>query len=241
MTLTFDSAGGNLVLALLQLVLQLHRSETKVIWHGVPREVPLPAAVTCNSPWLDITQSSPSWEGDTPDPWDYLPKPAMMAKSNLKQCDIWPVDPPRQSLYVDDDLLAHPLASVVMSPSWKGAPPIYICTGWEILALEDKYLAKRLDSESVKVVFEEYEAMPHCFAAILDKTPNAARCYGGWASFIKQVVADETQLESRALNISAKDLTETELDFGRLSDVGDGEIRGRVEMKAGLKETAAKL
>lgn len=165
----------------------------------------------------------------------------MVAKGNLKQCAIWPVDPPRQHLYVDDDLLAHPLASVVMSKSWKGAPPIYICTGWEILALEDKYLAKRLDSEGVKVVFEEYEAMPHCFAAILDKTPNATRCYNGWAGFIKQAVYDGTQLESRAVNISARDLRETELDFGTLSDVEDGVIRGRVEVKAGLVETAAKL
>lgn len=165
----------------------------------------------------------------------------MMAKSNLKQCSIWPVDPPRQHLYVDDDLLAHPLASVVMSQSWKGAPPIYICTGWEILALEDKYLAKRLDREGVKIVFEEYEAMPHCFAAILDKTPNAKRCYEGWAGFIKQAVADAEQIESRAINISAKELHETELDFNTLSDMQDDELRGRVETKAGLKEAAAKL
>lgn len=164
-----------------------------------------------------------------------------MAKSNLKQCAIWPVDPPRRHLYVDDDLAPHPLASVVMSKSWKGAPPIYICTGWEILALEDKYLAKRLDAEGVKVVFEEYEAMPHCFAAILDKTPNATRCYNAWAGFIKQAVADGTQIESRAVNISAKELLETELDFQKLSDVTDEETRGRVELKAGVKEAAAKL
>lgn len=236
-----SSAGGNLVLALLQLVLQLRRTDTKITWHGVSREIPLPVAITCNSPWLDITQSSPSWEGDTADPWDFLPKPAMMAKSNLKECPIWPAVPPRRHLYVDDDLATHPLASLVMSKSWKGAPPIYICTGWEILAFEDKWLAKRLDAEGVKVVFEEYEAMPHCFAAILEKTPNATRCYNAWAGFIKQAVADETQIESRAVNISARDLLETELDFQKLSGVTDEEIRGRVELKAELRGASAKL
>lgn len=164
-----------------------------------------------------------------------------MAKGNLKDCPIWPADPPRKHLYVDDDLISHPLASVIMSQSWKGSPPVYICTGWEILALEDKYLAKRLDEEGVNVVFEEYEAMPHCFAAILDKTPNATRCYSGWAGFIKQVVDNAEDVESRALSISARDLVETELDFAKLSDVTDGKIRGRVEVKAGLGEASAKL
>ena len=196
----------------------------------------MPAAVTLNSPWLDITQSSPSWEGDVPEPFDYLPKPDIVAKGVLQDCDIWPSQPPRKHLYVDDDLIAHPLASVVMSRSWDGSPPMYICTGWEILALEDKYFAKKLRSQGVPVVFEEYEAMPHCFAMILEKVPSARRCFDGWAGFIRNAVESPGTLESKATEIKAKTLEEIDLDFEELSSHTEEGIRERVEAKAGLKK-----
>lgn len=224
--------------------MELRKKKTSIEWYGESREILLPAAVTCNSPWLDITQSSPSWEGETPAPFDYLPKSSAIAKGHVKQCAIWPASPPRKWLYVDDSLVTHPLASVIMSQSWKGAPPMYICTGWEILALEDKYLARRLDGEGVTLVFEEYEAMPHCFAMILDKTPNAARCFEGWAGFIRQAVGDAGATRSRAVTVRARTLEEVPLVFGELSDVTEEEIRGRVHDKAGFKkmpETPAKL
>ena len=235
------SAGGNLSLALLQLLLQLRRDGTAIQWYGEAREVPLPAAVACNSPWLDITQSSPSWDGETPAAaFDYLPNNITAAKAQVKPCDIWPATPPRKWLYVDDVLATHPLASVIMSQNWEGAPPIYICTGWEILALEDKFLAKRLVGEGVTVVFEEYEAMPHCFAMILDKLPNARRCFDGWAAFIRQAVEDAGAIRSRAVEVKAKTLEEVPLVFENLSQTSEEEIRERVQTKAGFK-TAAKL
>ncbi|CAG9989729.1 unnamed protein product [Clonostachys byssicola] len=235
-----DSAGGNLTLALLQLLLQLRRRNATILWHGERREIPLPAAVGCNSPWLDITQSFPSWEGDECAPFDYLPKPATVEKAGVKDCAVWPASPPRKYLYVDDELVTHPLATVLMSKSWEGAPPVYICTGWEILGPEDKFFAKKLAADGVPVVLEEYEAMPHCFAAILTKTPGARRCFDGWAGFIRAAVADPANApESRAVVIEAKTLKETRVEFESLSTISEEEIQARILAKAGLTPIAS--
>lgn len=220
------------MLALTQLLLEFQRKGTSIEWYGQQRKAPLPVAVTTNSPWLDITQSSPSWEGESSSPFDYLPKPDLVAKAKIKDCSIWPAARPRKYLYVDDDLVTHPLASVLMSHSWEGAPPMYMCTGWEILALEDRYLARKLREDGVRIVFEEYEAMPHCFALILDKIPNATKCYERWAGFIRQAVEDVDGIQSQARTIKARTLEDVKLEFGGLSEVTDEEIRRRVVAKA---------
>lgn len=147
-------------------------------------------------------------------------------------------------MYVDDALAAHPLSSVVMARSWAGAPPMYICTGWEILAPEDKYLARRLSlQDGVKIVFEEYEAMPHCFALVLAQTPGAERCYAGWAGFIRDAVDNPEGIESAARMVRARTLQDVELGFEGLSDVGEEEMRRRVLEKAAFvgDTTAARL
>lgn len=203
------------------------------MWHGELRDVPLPAGVALNSPWLDVTQSSPTWELNTPTPWDYLPKPETVDRLNVPPCDAWPANPPRRNMYVADNLAAHPLASLVMAKSWKGAPPIYICTGWEILAYEDKFLAQKLENEGVKVVFEEYEAMPHCFALLLRDIPTAKRCYDGWAAFMRSVVNDPAGIKSSAVTIKAKTLDEVPLQFDELCDDSEEDIRQRVLDKTG--------
>lgn len=126
-----------------------------------------------------------------------------------------------------------------MSRSWEGSPPVYICTGWEILALEDKFFAKKLRGQGLTVVFEEYEGMPHCFALILDRIPSAARCFEGWAGFIRDAV-ERGSVTSKAVGVKAKTLEEAELDFEDLSDDTEESIRARVQEKAGMT-MAAKL
>ena len=87
------SAGGNLALALTQLLLQFRRTPTSIRWHTHTLDaIPLPAAVTTNSPWLDITQSSPSWAGDaSSSPFDFLPKPDVLTRGGaVKPCAAWP-------------------------------------------------------------------------------------------------------------------------------------------------------
>jgi acetyl esterase/lipase len=195
--------------------------------------VPLPAGVACISPWLDLTQSDPQWDEASPTPFDYLPKPAAIRRAAIPPCDAWPANPPRTYLYASDDLIAHPLSSLVMAPTWKGAPPIYLNTGWEILSPEDLWLARKLVDEGVTVVLEEYEAMPHVFPMILQKTPNARRCFQGWASFISTVTSQE-DIQSNAVTIRAKTLEEVPLRFHDLQTVSETEMRERVAFKLSL-------
>lgn len=132
-----------------------------------------------------------------------------------------------------------------MSPltarSWAGCPPVYICTGWELLAEEDRYFARRLKvDEGVSVTFEEYEAMPHTFALVLQTTDAARRCVDGWSGFVSNVVRGE-EPESRAVRIKAPGLEEEELRFEELSRETDKEVRERVELHAGSPQTLARL
>jgi hypothetical protein len=137
-------------------------------------------------------------------------------------------------MYIADDLAAHPLASLVMARSWKGAPPIYLCTGWEILAYEDKFFARKLEADGVRVVFEEYEGMPHCFAMILSNAPATTRCFNGWAAFIRAAVEDPDSIESTAVMIKGKTCEEVPLQFDELSDASEEDMQRRVLRKTGL-------
>lgn len=147
-------------------------------------------------------------------------------------------------MYLDDCLGSHPLANLVMVPDWSGSPPIYICTGWEILAYEDKFLAQKLYEDGVPIRFEEYEAMPHCFALLQPKLPGARRCYDGWAKFIQEVVKTPQNIVSSAVTIKAKTLKEVPLRFEDLCQTSEDAIRDRVFEKVGRKnspEISAKL
>lgn len=201
----------------------------------------MPAGLALNSPWLDVTQSSPTWETSTETKFDYLPKPETMDQLTIPPCEAWPANPPRRNLYIADDIAAHPMASLVMAQSWKGAPPIYLCTGWEILAYEDKYLARKLEADGVKVVFEEYEGMPHCFAMMLRNAPSTPRCYKGWASFISAVVEDPDNIKSSAVLIKSKSGKEVPLKFDELSDALEEDFRQRVLHKTGLEDSEGEI
>ncbi|KAK3342959.1 alpha/beta hydrolase fold-domain-containing protein [Neurospora tetraspora] len=244
-----DSAGGNLSLALLQLIMQLQRSGTTVSWLGEERSVPLPAGVAVNSPWMDITHSSPSCVTNAP--FDYLPSIEVQEKSEKGRdpCSAWPANPPRMSIYVADDYIMHPLVSLLLAPSWRGAPPTYICTGWEILADEDKFTAARFHAEGVSVTFEEYEGMPHCFAMLLKNLREADRCMEGWSRFIARVTKptaseggfdgdDDKQkstTRSTFTTIKSGTLEEKKLDPTTLSPYTEEEIREKIRRRVELK------
>ncbi|KAF4122123.1 Acetyl esterase/lipase [Geosmithia morbida] len=227
-----DSAGGGLCFALLQLLLELQRSSTPVIWYGESRSVPLPAALASNSPWLDITHSSPRWQGEDPAPYDYLGKPAVWAKGKIIPSPIWPANPPREYIYAEDGLGLHPLVSPIMAPSWKGAPPVYICTGWEMIGYEDRCAASRLDEDGVPVVYEEYEAMPHCFAMVLPGAAVSERCIDSWAGFIAKAVEEPGSIMSKGIVIKAPSLDEVALELEDLKEPKDDEIWRRASSKS---------
>jgi len=228
-----SSAGGNLALSLLQVLLQLQRQNTTVFWQGEDRAVPLPAGVAVNSPWVDITHSSPSCETNAA--FDYLPPLNLQLAMEPKRphCTAWPMDPPRSMMYADDDMVLHPLVSLMMAPSWAGAPPIWMCSGRELLSDEDKFMANKFWKDGVRVVYEEFEGMPHCFALLFEKLAEARRCTDGWAGFAKAVVEGGKIREGFTL-IKAKTLKEVEIDPETLSPYSLEEIRERVEKRMAM-------
>ncbi|KAI0839814.1 alpha/beta hydrolase fold-domain-containing protein [Hypoxylon sp. FL0890] len=243
-----DSAGGNLALTLLQTLLELRRQNRKIAWFGEEREVPLPGGVATFSPWVDLIQTFPSlWKNLQ---WCYLPAPSLLSGgSRPKEDGIWPPNPARKHIYVDDAYLLHPLVSLQLAESWEGAPPIYVSCGWETLADEDKYLVSKLTRDGVKVVFEEFEAMPHVFAVILSNTAEAQRGVEGLAKFAAVVTEEPEKIQSSYKTIRAKTLEEVKIDVEKLSPFTDEEVRdmarkqvlGVQEQLAPVPDVSAKL
>ncbi|KXL47112.1 hypothetical protein M433DRAFT_186660 [Acidomyces richmondensis BFW] len=216
-----DSAGGNLVFALVQLILQLHRTSSgapKVFFNGREVEVPLPAGATANSGWFDICRSMPSIS--TNFKYDYLPLPNHDdAVSRFPKEKIWPTNPPRGDLFCDLSLLDHPLASPLSAESWRGSPPLFLITGEEMLADEDKVVASRAAAQGVIVQYEEYEGMPHCFAMLLPYLSTSDRCFRSWGDFCRRCVEEPDGLKTNGTFIHAKTGKEETLQFSNLTEL----------------------
>ncbi|CAK1360625.1 Acetyl-hydrolase [Cercospora beticola] len=232
-----DSAGGNLSFALLQLLLQLHRSSTGVPlvrFHDKDVHLPLPAGASANSGWFDIARSMPSItaNGKT----DYLP-PAdhddAVSRFPRDPAGIWPADPPRGDLFCDLSLLDHPLTSPLLASDWVNSPPLWMCLGDELLTDESLVVAKRAAEQGVKVHLEWYEAMPHCFAMLLPHLATGKKCVQSWGNWARKC-ADEKEREglvTRGSRIAAKTGKEEEVDVKQLKAV-EFEEAGRLVREA---------
>jgi acetyl esterase/lipase len=222
-----DSAGGNLSMALLQLLLQLHRSASGVPvvkFNGRDVHVPLPAGASANSGWLDITRSFPSISGNAE--FDYLPGPNMDdAVSEFPADDIWPTNPPRGDLFCDLSLLDHPLVSPVAAPDWSQSPPLWMCAGREMLYDEVVSVASRAAQQGVKVQFEMYEAMPHCFQLLMPWRANSERCFADWGEFARRCVEDPQSLKTVGRVVKAKGGPDDSLDVASLSNIDLAEAK----------------
>jgi len=240
-----DSAGGNLCMALLQTLLEFRRQNLRIRWNGEDREAPLPAGVSCNSPWMDITHSLPSYETNAK--YDYLPARSVNRRGpEFPPCPIWPADPPRRNIYAEDAVLCHPLVSPLVAKSWEGSCPLWVGTGQELLSDEGIYVAMKMARQGVKVIFDEFEAMPHCFAMIMPNLENSRKCFDLWSGFIKAAVEDPESIKTRGLRYNAKTLEATEVDVLTMSPFTDEEVIMRmkkrvVEMSAAQPDTLAKL
>jgi acetyl esterase/lipase len=222
-----DSAGGNLFLALLQLILQLHRTAPSgqtptVKFHGKDVEIPIPAGVAGNSPWMDVTRSFPSIEGNAK--YDYVPPPSHSAALTFPQCEIWPAKPPRVDIYCDGNAMLHPLVSPLAARDWKGAPPVFIGCGEEMLADEDAAFAQKLVKQGVTVVWEQYEAMPHCFAMMLEGHKGGNMFFDEWAGFIKTAVEKPGDLKTRGTIVTPKKLVRKSVDIATLRSWSEDEV-----------------
>lgn len=218
-----DSAGGNLCFALLQFILEIQRKSLKITWNGEEREVPMPAGVACSSPWLDITSCMPSIK--TNQKYDYLP----IREIDHPACSIWPADPPRRKLFADDKLLTHPLVSPMIAKNWENSCPIYMSTGWELLADEIKQVAAKMAQQGVKVVYEDYEAMPHCFGLLLTKLPATKKYFEAWAHNITLMIDNPQDIVASGQIITAKTLKKKPIELSDLRLFTDEEVRERMQ------------
>ncbi|KAK2754863.1 hypothetical protein FQN54_006756 [Arachnomyces sp. PD_36] len=224
---TGDSAGGNISLSLLQTLLQIHRSNPNnnpptIPFHGKRAPIPLPGGLALNSPSLDLTRSLPSTQTNAH--YDFLPPPYIDTKIKPPHCAIWPSDPPRADIYCEGSILRHPLVSPLTAKSWEGAPPTFIVCGEEMLTDEAKVFAQRAAGQRVKIVWQQYEAMPHCFSLVLEGNAGGEMCFSSWAEFCKKVVRAPDEIETEGVFVAAKSLERTPVDVSRLTVLEDEEI-----------------
>ena len=236
-----DSAGGNLATVLIQTLLQLHRDapagETPTVtFHGKKVSIPLPAAVTLSSPSMDLTRSL---QGSTAHKWDYLP-PSTKSPALSPPCAVWPSDPPRAELFCEASILCHPLVSPLSAPSWAGSPPIFVACGEEKLTDEAKLFAQKAARDGVAVVWEQYEAMPHCFAQVLVGTPEAESCFAGLGEFVKRI-ADGEEVATKGEFVEALTVKRRDVDVRSLLEMSDEDIReGMLRGKQAIEDRFAK-
>ncbi|KAF3908953.1 Esterase [Dactylellina cionopaga] len=226
-----DSAGGNLTAALIALILTLRRLNPGGIVHdGRTAELPLPAGIALNSPWVDTTHSFPSIISNKN--FDYIPSPDIYPPGGpvFPKCAIWPTEPPRKAIYVEDRLRLHPLVNPAVFKDWSGAPPVLVMCGQELLTDECKFFAKHLQGQGIVVQFEEYQAMPHCFAQLMDWAPVTKKCFGTWCGFISGVVEGKgEEVKSKATKTLVKSLKEEELEWEKVSPYGLEEVIERMK------------
>lgn len=219
-----DSAGGNLATVLLQTLLHLRRSapagETPTVtFHGADVPLPLPAGLTLNSPSVDLTRCL---QGSGAHKYDYLP-PNTRSPALSPPCAAWPADPPRAELFCEGSALRHPLVSPLSAASWAGSPPMFVVCGEEKLTDEIKIFAQKAVRDGVPVVWEQYEAMPHCFALLLEGTAEAAAYFEGWKRFVRGI-SERKSVETNGEFIEAKSVVRWPVDVRNLLDMSEGDI-----------------
>ena len=236
-----DSAGGNLACALLQFLLELHRSTPagqvpKVQYLGREVEIPLPAGVACSSAWLDLTRTMPSIK--TNHKYDFLPLPSDSSlHETFPPCALWPAESRREDLYCDGTLLMHPFVSPLATTTedWTNSPPVFLFYGEEMLTDEGKYFARKLSKAGTSVQWEEFEGMPHCFPMLLKGSKVSKIGMELWGNFVAKVASGEA-IETRGTFYQAKHWTPKKIDVTSLGDLSDDEIWKKMTQEVSVRE-----
>jgi hypothetical protein len=109
-------------------------------------------------------------------------------------------------------------------------------TGEEMLTDEIKVLASRAARQGVRVVFEEYQAMPHCFAMLLPGLEASERCVKSWGGFAKKVAeGGEGAVETKGTWVEARTGREEGRAVGDLGQVSFEEARRLVREAKGKR------
>ena len=160
-----------------------------VMFHGQAVSFPLPAGVAVLSLYDNHTIGLPSAVDN--EKYDLFgPARLSWLFPGYPKCDIWPAVPPRSNVYCHDLAVSHPLVSMAMAKNWDGAPPIWLACGEELTTDYGKVLAQQAAGQGVKVVWEQYEALPHRFPflPVISQSIQARRCYDSWARFCRNCV-----------------------------------------------------
>ncbi|KAL9099164.1 MAG: hypothetical protein Q9163_005300 [Psora crenata] len=243
-----DSAGGNLALSLLQVLLHINRSTLssdaaplRFHHHTIPLPLPLPAGCAPHSAWTDLTSCMPSQLSNRG--YDYLPPPLTSERvSSFPSDEIWPTHPPRGDLYCETSMLSHPLVSPLAARDWRGSPPLWMGYGEEMLVDEGKQVACRAARQGVRVRWEEWEAMCHCFGMLLVGTRASTQLFQNWAGFCRAAVGSHGAggkgglegIRTTGTFYEAKTLRERGVDVSALAVLTDEEVERR--MQAGMAQ-----
>jgi alpha/beta hydrolase fold len=146
-------------------------------------------------------------------------------------CEIWSASPPRKNFFAEDEMLCHPLVSPLAARDWSGAPPMWMCTGQELLTDEDKHVAAKAARQGVVVQLEEWEGMPHCFAMVILNTEPSRRFFKSISEFARTCVEAPGELQTRGVKIRAKTWREEKLDVESVSRFTDEEIDRRMRKR----------
>ena len=153
-----DSAGGGLSVAA-TLVLR-------------DQNEPLPRAIVCLSPWVDLTSSGESYRKNK-DVDPYLTVQGVKDAALMYSGHENPLD--------------HPLISPIFA-DLTGFPPLFIQAGnHEILQSDAELLAKHARQAGVDVTFKIWDKMWHVWQISGDKLPEAKKAISEIGDYIKKV------------------------------------------------------
>ena len=219
--LSGDSSGANICIALLQTILELQRQSidgrAMVLWHGREQVLPLPAALTTHSAFLDLTRSLPSEATNLP--FDILPDPSpgLFPFSSYIPSSIWPTSPPRHQVYAPTAMLAHPLVSPIMAKDWRGCSTrCWFSFGQECLADSSIAVARRMIEQGVPAYVEMYGGMPHDFTLIMPSNLPGKKCFKRWASFMAQAVEETCEQGDLSAKVIELDGSERGIQLSEL-------------------------
>ena len=205
-----DSCGGSLLYNIIQIIQQTsNHKPIKFHSHTVQFPLPKPAGIATLSLAGELLSSFPSHKDNLVNdlqldiPWSLPDYPS---------CALWPTDPPRPHLHADTKSHTHSLLTISLHQSWADAPPMWFAVGEEQLIDSSKAVARRAARDGIDVTWIQFEAMPHCFAALpgLNRSKQANLCFEKWGDFCRECVKKDKKPERKvkAVIIGFKDAEE---------------------------------
>jgi acetyl esterase/lipase len=223
-----ESCGASIILGFLQVLLQL-RSQSITFNNQTFAPVPIPAGATVLSPQADLALCLPSW--NTNCDFDIWSESAPYVKPDFPADAIWPSNPPREELYCGASFFAHPMVSPCTAKSWAGSPPLWFGVGQERMADSAMVVAQTAASDGVCVLWDQYEAMPHCWPFIVPKMPHSAHVFERWGRACRDMV-EQNDLRSRGSWFDVDKLRESSQDVSALTSLNPKEAKIIIEAKA---------